>query len=154
MRTRIAIGAIGIIGILWGAAHLLIDPHKTHLIGLIVWLGAGLVLHDGVLVPVIAVIGFVLTKYVPAPMRSYIQGALVTMGVVTIVALPLIYRHGKTLPGKTLLERDYARNLIVILGLIVAVAVAAYVVRMLREESSGLANSTNDLPPADQESMT
>jgi hypothetical protein len=89
--------------------------------------------------------------------RRYVQGALVAIGLVTIVAIPLIYRHDKSQPGQALLIQNYVGHLAAIGGLIAAAAATAYAVRVLRDRAGApaqLSSATNVRPPEDQISPT
>lgn len=132
---RIALGAVGVLAIGYGAYRLLGNPNASHPPKLATWLVGALVLHDFVLTPLVLGVGFVLTRTVAPRARRYLQGAMVTGALVTAITIPMIYRHGTGLPGKTLLERNYAGNLALILGLIAAVTATAYALRVLRDRN-------------------
>ena len=76
------------------------------------------------------------------------QSGLAVGAVTALFALPLIRRQGSSGPGSALLRQNYVANLVVILGLIAAVTLGCYLVRVLRDRPS----STNERPPADHES--
>jgi hypothetical protein len=133
LTLRIGLGVIGLLGIGYGVYRLLGNQSASHPPKLATWLIGAIILHDFVLTPVVLGVGLLLTRLVAPRARRYVQGALVTGGLVTAVALPLIYRRGHSLPGKALLERNYAANLALILAMVAAVTAAAYGVRVAHD---------------------
>ena len=95
------------------------------------WLVGGVLLHDLVLVPAVAVVGWLVTRAVPAGARPVVRGGLLVGAVLTLVALPVLTgRGGAGNPSSTPL--DYPRNLALILlavAVLTAVLAAARVVR-------------------------
>jgi hypothetical protein len=152
VATRLVLGAVGLLGIGYGAMRLLGNPAASQPPKLAKWLVAAVLLHDFVLTPVVLGIGFVLARAVPPRARRYLQGALVASGLVTAVAVLQIKRRGTSLPGKELLQRNYAANLTVLIGLIAAVVAAAYGVRVVRDRRAQRGSAANVRPPADQTS--
>jgi hypothetical protein len=64
---------------------------------------------------------------------------------VSALGVILIKRQGKTAsPALALLQQNYTRNLLILLGLIALVTAASYAASVLRS------NRRNSLPPADQ----
>jgi len=148
MRTaRWLLGGLGIALLGYGIWRIVEFSAATQPRQLGIWLAAALVLHDGILSWLVVGAGWLLARSVPGRARGYLQGALVTGGLVTLVAIPLIYRRGKSQPGQALLDRNYLANLLVILGCIAVVTGIAYLVRVRRE-----ANVVKVRPPADQTS--
>ncbi len=108
---------------------------------------------DGVLMPVIAIIGFVLTMLVAPRARRYVQGGLIAAAMVTLIAIPLIHRQGQAQPGQALLTQDYAAHLFTLLGLIAAATVIAYAIRFTRDARQQ-ASVANTRPPEDHDSAS
>ena len=151
-RIRLVIGAVGVLVALFGLARLVSQTPGSHLLVLAVWLVGALVLHDAVLSPMIISIGAVLRR-VPARARSYVQGALVAGGIVTIIAIPLMYRAGSQPDVKAILDQNFPANLTVLLALITATAVMSYLLRVVREQqTAGPARARNDRMPEDRAS--
>ena len=96
-----------------------------------VWLLAGVLLHDLVLVPAVAVVGWLVTRLVPGPLRPVVRGGLVVAALVTIVALPVVSGRGDPAnPSSTPL--DYPRNLALVL---LAVALGTVVLAVRRHRT-------------------
>jgi hypothetical protein len=148
MRTaRWLLGGLGVLALSYGMWRIFQFSTATRPGQLGRWLVAALVLHDGILAWLVAGAGWLLGRYVPGRARSYLQGALITSGLVALVAAPLIYRQGRSQPGQALLERDYLGNLAVIFACIAVVTGIAYLARVRRER-----RVTNVRPSADQTS--
>ena len=98
-------------------------------------------------------VSWLVARVVPPRARTYVQGGLVCAALLTVIALPLIYRRGHAAAGLTLLEQNYAAHLAVLLGIVAGVACAAYAVRVLRDRRQRV-RSANERPPTDQVSPT
>jgi hypothetical protein len=136
LRTyRIALGVAGGLLLTFGLFRLVteLDPDDLFVLG--VWLAAAVVLHDGLVAPITVGTGVALTR-VPPRARRYLQGALLVGALITIIAIPLIWRQGTQAEPKAILLRDYATNLTLLLGLTAAVALVLYALRVLRNPRS------------------
>jgi hypothetical protein len=135
-RVRLVIGAAGGLLMAFGVFRLFSEVPGRALLGLALWLAGALVLHDALLSPALLGIGAGLRK-APARGRTYLQGALIAGGTVTVVAVPLIYLAGSQPGVKALLTQDYRVNLAVLLVCIAAVSLLAHLLRIVRERRSG-----------------
>ena len=106
----------------------------TDLVVLGLWLVAAVVIHDLVVAPLTVGAGVVLTR-LPARGRRYVQSGLVAGALVTVVAVPLIMRQDTQPPAESILMRDYSADLALLLGLVAAVSLLVYVVRVVRGAS-------------------
>ena len=132
MRVRIALGSAGVALGLFGVFRLLTQIHGADLVQLAIWLVAALVLHDGVLAPIIVGVGAVLA-HVPARARTALNALSPALyGLVTVIALPLIHRAYSQPASKAILQQDYTANLGVLLAVVAAVALAGYAVLTVR----------------------
>ncbi|MFF8378427.1 hypothetical protein ACF07V_20130 [Streptomyces sp. NPDC015661] len=129
MRTasvlRYGAGALGLalIGIgAWRVAEQR-DP-----LGVLVWLGGALVLHDAILAPLVLAVGLLL---VGRSDRGVLRGALVVAGSLVLVTLPLLVRPGEP-PNPSALPLPYGRNLVLVLAAVAVVAAAVILVRRRR----------------------
>jgi hypothetical protein len=152
MRTRLLIGGAGVLLALFGVFRLLTQIPNDDLLALFVWLGAALLVHDGLLSPVVVAVGVLVTKAVPPRIRRYLQGALVTGALITVIALPLIKRENSQPRVKAILQQNYGANLAVLLGIVAGGAVALYALRVVRDRQR--ASVTNERPSDDQRSAT
>jgi len=127
---RTGLGLIGIAAIAYGGWGVLTGGVATDWPVTAVWLLTGVLLHDLVLVPVVAVAGWLVTRLVPAGIRPVVRGGLVVAALVTVVALPVVSGRGD--PGNpSSTPLDYPRNLALVL-LAVAATTALLAVRRRR----------------------
>lgn len=131
-RWRIALGAGGVALALFGVFRLLTQVPFTSDLLLVVWMAAAVLIHDGVLTPLVLGIG-VLLQRAPPRARRWLQGALIVGGLVMTIAVPLIARRGSQPAAKAILRRDYTGNLIIILCVVGAISLALYAVQVARD---------------------
>lgn len=127
--TRLVLGVAGVGFALFGAWGILTHQGNSPPRQILPWWIAVVVLHDGVLAPATALAGWLVIRFLPPAARAPIQFAGIVCGLVTIFALPLLYRQGQGFEGSTLMTRDYRENL---LGLLVTVAVVTAAVASTR----------------------
>lgn len=146
---RLGLGALGALVIGYGALRLLQDSKDTKPWALAKWLIGFGILHDGVIAPLTVALGWLVARYVHPRARAYVQGALVVAGIVTIMALPLLHRQGKSAPGSALLTQNYTANLAILLAFIAVCTVALYGVRGRGADAT--TSSTKVRPAIDHE---
>ena len=134
-RWRYALVAAGALILLYGGVRLVAEDPGA-LPGLVLWMVGIVVIHDGLLAPLVVGVGWLLARTVPPSGRRYLQAALVVGGLITIIAIPLIARRGTQPPAKALLLQNYGANLAILLGLVAALNLAAYLVTAARNRHS------------------
>ena len=134
---RIGLSAAGIALAVYGIGRLFtgIPLESLTLLGL--WLIAAVVIHDGLVSPSVVAVGWTLRRLVPPRARRYLQAALIMSALVTIVALPMIYRANRQPPSKAILRQDFGENLLLLLAIIAVVTLAAYAVEVARDDPFG-----------------
>jgi hypothetical protein len=133
---RIILAIAGILLGLFGVYRLFSEIPLSSLVALGVWLLAALLIHDGLLSPAVVGIGSLLRRFVPDRGRGYLQAALLMGGLVTVIALPMIYLRGSQPAVKALLLQNYGLNLTLILGLIAVITLSLYAIRVARDSRS------------------
>lgn len=133
MRVRIALAAAGLLLGLYGVFRIVTDVPHAKLIVLGFWLVGALVIHDGILSPLVVSISWVLARVVPPRARRYLQFALIAGGLVTVIALPMIHRQKIGPAHKALLRQNFTANLTIILAVIAVLTLAAYAIRVARD---------------------
>lgn len=133
---RVGLGITGIVLVLIGISRLLRYVPPGHLAWLGVWLIAALIIHEGVLSPVVVAIGAGLRRLVPDRARRYLQAMLIMAAVVSVIAVPLIIRQGSQPVSKAMLLQNYGANLALLLGLIGAVILVLYAIRVARDRTA------------------
>ena len=153
IRYRIGLAVAGGLLLALGLFRLVTELDRGDLVALSLWLVVAVLLHDAVVAPLTVGVGVVLTR-LPARGRRYVQGALVVGSLITVIAIPLIDRQGTQPEAKALLLRDYAGNLALLLGLVTAVALVLYAVRVLREHGTAAAGRAAPAGTAADETAT
>ncbi|WP_327327070.1 hypothetical protein OG735_34635 [Streptomyces sp. NBC_01210] len=120
---RVLAGAAGV-AFMGVGASLLLDVRD--LTGVLVWLGGAVVLHDALIAPLVLLVGLVL---VCGGVRGPVRGALLVAGALTVVALPVLLRPGRT-ANSSVLPLDYPRNWLI--ALVAVATVAAFVLTVRR----------------------
>jgi hypothetical protein len=128
VRGRLAIGAVGLLVGLYGAYLLLSRQDHDQLVSAAIWLGAGVVLHDFVLAPLVLVAVLMGGRLVPVGFRAAVVAGLVVLGTATIVAIPVLGGFGERPDNPSLLNRHYWIGWLVL----AAVVLVAVVVGGLR----------------------
>jgi hypothetical protein len=141
---RIILAAAGILLGLFGVYRLFTQIPLSSLVALGVWLLAALLIHDGLLAPAVVGLGLLLRRFVPDRGRRYLQAALLMGALVTVVAVPMIYLRGSQPPVKALLLRNYGLNLTLILGLVAAITLSLYAIRVARDSNSADPDNRGD----------
>lgn len=131
---------------LFGIFRLATEIPLANVAWLLVWLVAAIGIHDGVLSPFVVGLGWLLRRLVPDRARRYLQFALIMSGLVTIIALPMIYLRGSQPAVKALLLRNYGANLALIIGLIAVATLIIYAIRVARDRpGQGVAATEENL---------
>ncbi|WP_406064271.1 hypothetical protein OG462_35865 [Streptomyces sp. NBC_01077] len=122
---RYVVGGTGLAMIGLGAWLVVEEPDP---VGVSVWLAGAVVLHDGILAPLVLAVGLLLAGRRVAPERGLLRGALIVAGSVVLVTLPLLVRPGEP-PNPSALPLPYGRNLAIVLAAVAAATGALYLVR-------------------------
>jgi hypothetical protein len=132
-RWRVVLGGLGVVVLLYGVRNLVVHLPSRDLVWLAVWLVAAVVIQHGLVTPAVIAVGAVLRRLVPERGRRYLQVALLVAAPVTVIALPLLYRQGSQPPSKALLLQNFAANLGLLLGLVGALCLVGYAIRVARD---------------------
>jgi hypothetical protein len=132
---RIVLAVLGIGVGTYGISQLLTQIPRQTLLLLALWLIGALIIHDGLLSPAVVGVGAALRRYVPDRGRRYLQFGLIMAAMVTVIAVPMIYRAHTQPPAKALLLQDFGINLTVLLAAIGSGTLIAYAVRVARDRS-------------------
>lgn len=130
---RIGLAIAGVLLLGFGISRLLTQVPLSSLMWLAVWLVAAVVIHDGVLSPLVLAVGWLLRRLIPARGRRYLQAGLIMGAMVTVVAVPMIYRSHRQPVSKAILDQNFGGNLTLLLGLLGGATLLAYAVRVARD---------------------
>jgi hypothetical protein len=114
---RYGLGAAGLAALAFGVTTLLTDPQVGDWQGVVEWLALAVVLHDGVLVPVVLLSALALG----ARLRRRLRWPFVVAGSLTAVALPVLLRPGAP-ANPSVLPLDYQRGWVVSVSAVVGLA--------------------------------
>ncbi len=104
-----------------------IDTRPGNLAAFVV---GGALLHDLVVAPLVILAAVVVGRAVPGRARAVVQAALVVSAVVALFSYPLVRAYGLAANNPTSLPHDYATNLLLVLGVVWAVAAGLAVLRL------------------------
>lgn len=131
--ARVILIAIGILGLGWGVYVMFDTVSPRRLPGVVLWIGAAIVLHDAVISPLIFGLG-VLTRRAGHRLIGGIivtvQAAIVVGSMMSLIVVPAIVAQSFAPKNPTVLPLDYALNLglfwLVVMLVSVAVSVWLY----------------------------
>ncbi len=124
--------AIGWIVIGAGLRGIFLHSLDTRPANLARFVVGGALLHDLIVAPLVILAGVALVRAVPGRSRAIVQAAVVVTGVLAVFAYPMVRGYGLAANNPTSLPHNYALNLLVVLGVVWAVAAAALVVKLRR----------------------
>ncbi|HEX2894751.1 MAG TPA: hypothetical protein VHO29_12195 [Marmoricola sp.] len=130
--ARVVMGALGLATAGLGVSRLL-ELGPANLVATVLWLAAGVVLHDGLLAPLTVALGVLVARAarLPAPVLT----GLVVLGSVTVVAVPVLGRFGARPDNPTLLDRNYVLGW---LGLATLTVLCCGIVAVVRRKKGGV----------------
>lgn len=129
---RLALGAVGGTLAAYGL-WLLVGLGPQQLVFVLTWVVGGVVAHDGVIAPLVVVAVVAATVRSPGWLRTPLLWALVVLGPLTLVAVPVLGRFGAKADNPTLLDRPYWLGYALVVALTLGAAtVAAGVLRARR----------------------
>ncbi|AJF70213.1 hypothetical protein SVTN_36440 [Streptomyces vietnamensis] len=131
---RYGLGTLGVALVGLGTWLVVDQPDP---LGVFVWLAGALVLHDGILAPLVLAVGLLLAG---RRRRGLLRGALLVAGSVVLVTLPLLVRPGAP-PNPSALPLPYGRNLAIVLAAVTVVTGAPIAVQRWRERRQGRATT-------------
>ena len=132
---RLVLGILGVLVVLYGIVNLVLHVPGQSLVWLAVWVIAAVLIHHGVLSPVVIAVSSLLRRSIPDRGRRFLQVALITAVPVTVIAIPMIYRQGSQPPSKALLLQNFTANLGLLLGIIAGLSLVGYAIRVARDRS-------------------
>jgi hypothetical protein len=116
----------------WGLRGIFVHSVDTRPANLAKFVVAGALLHDLLIAPLVIGAGLLVVRAVPGRARAIVQGALAVSGIVALFSYPLVRAYGLAAHNPTSLPHNYTANLLVVLGLVWAVAAGLVIVRLRR----------------------
>jgi hypothetical protein len=121
--------AVGWAAIGWGVVGIFRHRLDTRPANLAKFVVGGALLHDLLVAPVVILAGVLVVRAVPARARGPVQAALAVSGIVALFSWPLVRAYGLAAHNPTSLPHNYSLGLLVVLGVIWAVAGGAVILK-------------------------
>ncbi len=115
--TRGVLIALGVAGAVYGALRL-IALGMDQIVAVLVWVVGGLVIHDGIIAPVVVLVGVLAARRAEPWLRVPLMWALVVLGPLTLIAVPVLDKPGARPDNPTLLDRNYVMGYAVLVVLV------------------------------------
>jgi hypothetical protein len=129
-RWRVGLIVVGAMLLALGALVLVLDVGPSKFVGIAVWFAGAIILHDGILAPIVFGVSLVLRragKRIPFGALLIVQGAVVVGAMTALLVVPQQLKRAIGTANPTILPLDYAVNLVVFAAVLVAVTVLAVV---------------------------
>lgn len=145
---RSLLGALGVLVGVYGAYLLLSRQDLDQLVSAAIWLGGGVVVHDGLIALLSLVVVAIGARLLPVAARPSAAVGLIVLGSVTILAIPMLGRFGAKDDNPTLLDRSYWLGWS---GIVVAVLVVVAVATAMRarRHTDPASDPASDRAPAE-----
>ncbi len=98
----------------------------------------GALLHDLLVAPLVILLGVLLARAVPGRARAIVQAALAVSGIVALFSYPLVRAYGLAANNPTSLPHNYTANLLVVLGVVWAIAAGLVIARLRKAAPSAV----------------
>lgn len=138
-RWALIVGGLGLLGV--GGLTLLLDVKPAAYLGILVWFAGALVIHDGIIGPIIFGVTVIMRKAgrrMPVMVLAIVQAAIVIAAILTALVLPAAIKKEAGSANPTILPLDYLPNLggfyFVLAALTVAVVLIYLLVTSRREK--------------------
>ena len=125
--TRVVLIVLGLAGLAWGAYVLLDTVKPARIPGIALWMGAAIVLHDGVIAPLVFFCGILLRRAghrVSGTIVLVVQGALVVGSIMTLIVVPVLIAQSRGTGNPTVLPLDYGVNFAVFWSVLAVITAA------------------------------
>ena len=138
-RVRLIVGASGLDLIGVGVVFLVLDLTVGEIAGLVVWLAAALVVHDGLLVPAVTTVDLLLrrtARRLPPAVVTVVEAGLAVGALLTAIVVPELVAQSLGPRNPTVLPGDYGIGLAVLWLLIAGGVVVTSAVIVWRARRS------------------
>ena len=137
--VRIALIVIGLAGLFAGAVILVQEERPDQILGVIIWIGAAIIVHDGILSPLLLLVDVWMRRAgrrIPYAVLAIIQGGVVAGAIMSMLVLPEIYKKSLGTKNPTILPLDYGLNLALFWAAVALLTAAACALYLRRRASS------------------
>lgn len=116
--------------IAWGLRGVFQHSLDTRPANLARFVVGGALLHDLLVAPLVILAGVLIARAVPGRSRAVVQGALAVSGIIALFSYPLVRAYGLAANNPTSLPRNYTAGLLIVLGIVWAVAAGLVILRL------------------------
>ena len=137
--VRIALIVIGLAGLFAGAVILVQKERPDQILGVIVWIGAAIIVHDGILSPLLLLVDVWMRRAgrrIPYAVLAIIQGGVVVGAIMSMLVLPEIYKKSIGSKNPTILPLDYGLNLALFWAAVAVLTAAACALYLRRTRTA------------------
>jgi NADH:ubiquinone oxidoreductase subunit 6 (subunit J) len=127
---------------------LMLDEPRVILLRIVVWAGAGVVLHDFVFAPLCVALGFAGRRLVPRRWWAPAAIAALCSVILVLLAIPVFDRPGARPDNRTVLDRNYPLGLWISLAVVWSCVPLYLAAVHLRAHRSGELGPRPADPPA------
>lgn len=131
-RWQVALGIVGVALLIIGFVVLGQEVKPKRYIGILTWLIAAIIIHDGIIAPSVFGVSLLMRRFgarVPPAVVAIVQGALVIGGIMALIVLPEIIKKSVGTLSTSILPLNYGLNLVIFyaaLVLVTGVVIAGY----------------------------
>ncbi|MEO7836140.1 MAG: hypothetical protein ABIS21_00685 [Acidimicrobiales bacterium] len=113
-----------------GVVGLMSESAKTRPANAARWVLGAAIAHDVLVAPAVILLGVLVGRVVPAAFKGIVQSALVMSAMVALFSYPFVRGFGRQAANPSILPRNYATGVAIVLGSIWVVAAVAIAVRV------------------------
>jgi hypothetical protein len=127
--------ALGLAGLFSGALILVREERPDQIVGVIIWIVAAIIVHDGILSPLLLLVDVGMRRAgrrIPYAVLAIIQGGVVVGAIMSMLVLPEIYKKSLGSKNATVLPLDYGLNLALFWAVVVVLTAAACALYLAR----------------------
>jgi hypothetical protein len=122
--ARLGLGMLGLVATAYGLL-LVVGLGPGPLGSVLAWVVGGVLVHDALLAPLVVALGVLAVLGTGRWWRTPLVWALVVLGPLTLVAVPVLGRFGARSDNPTLLDRPYWAGYVGVATVVLALTVAA-----------------------------
>lgn len=129
-------GIVAGVGImLYGLQGLMRESNLTHPPNLFVYYLGGAIIHDGLVAPIVTLIGWSLKRFVPKKIWPEVRGVLFAAAVIGLYSWPFVHGYGRRPDNPSILPNNYAVGLVDVLLFVMVIAAGVAIVRARRSRA-------------------
>lgn len=134
--TRGGLVLVGVVVAAYGAYLTLSRQTEEQIVSTVQYLVGGVVLNDLLIAVAALLVGLLVIRFLPVPVRAPVAVGSIVLGSVTLLAVPVLLAYGRKPDNPTLLDRDFRAGWLGFAVLVVVTVVVASVVRLRAARAS------------------